>query len=184
MAAQYDDFLGAGTRIVAIDVDSPGQHAAMVEKLDLPFPYLSDPDRTGAITPYGLADPIDERNIAIPAIVLLGVDGDEVWRWVARDFADRIPEAEVVGRAVALGLDAVDAGRPVELGPVEPGPKAMRLESLGTYFRGARFASIAFYRRMREIPEAKEAAKAEMLAYTEEMDRYVAAVSELRRRRG
>ena len=69
MAARYEDFLAAGTRIVAIDVDSPGQHAAMVEKLDLPFPFLSDPDRAGAVTPYGLVNPDDRRGLAYVKLV-------------------------------------------------------------------------------------------------------------------
>ena len=30
---RYDELLAAGTRLVAIDIDSPGQHAAMVDKL-------------------------------------------------------------------------------------------------------------------------------------------------------
>ncbi len=183
MASQYTDFLAAGTRIVAIDIDSPGQHAAMVEKLDLPFPYLSDPDRTGAIEPYGVADPVDERALAIPAFVLVRPSGDEAWRWVARDFADRIPEAEVLDRARDLALGPVEA-EPMVNGEPEPGPRAMPVRAMGPYFRGARFASIAFYRRMREIPEAKEAAKAEMLAYTDAMDRYIDAVKALRDRTG
>lgn len=183
MASQYDAFLRAGTRIVAIDIDSPGQHAAMVDKLDLPFPYLSDPDRTGAIEAYGLADPHDERNLAIPALVLVDREGEEVWRWVARDFADRIPEAEALDRVRALDLEAVGAA-PMENGEPEPGPNAMPVRAMGPYFRGARFASVAFYRRMREIPEAKDAAKAEMTAYVEAMDRYMAAVKDLRERTG
>jgi hypothetical protein len=183
LASHHDGFLGAGTRIVAIDIDSPGQHAAMVEKLDLPFPYLSDPDRTGAIEPYGLADPLDERNLAIPALVLVDREREEVWRWVARDFADRIPEAEALDQVRSLGLDRV-AAAPMENGEPEPGPKAMPVRAMGSYFRGARFASVAFYRRMREIPEAKDAAKAEMTAYVDEMDRYIAAVKDLRERTG
>jgi hypothetical protein len=183
LASQYGDFLAGGARIVAIDIDSPGQHAAMVEKLDLPFPYLTDSDRRGAIAPYDLADPVDERNLAIPAIVVIDRAGTEVWRWVARDFADRIPEVEVLERVRALGAPPVGAPA-IEVGPAEPGPKAMPVSAMSSYFRGARFASIAFYRRMREIPEAKDAAKAEMLAYTDEMDRYIAAVKDLRDRTG
>ncbi len=183
MALRYDEFLAAGVRIVAIDVDSPGQHAAMVEKLSLPFPFLSDPDREAAITPLGLANPTDERNIAIPAIVIVGPDGEEAWRWVSRDFADRIPEDDVIAAARSLGLPPVEA-EAVAAGHPEPGPRATRLDSLSAYFRGAKFAALAMSLRMREIPEAKEAAKAESIALGAEMDRYVEALRALRTAEG
>ncbi len=179
MALRYPEFLEAGTRIVAIDVDSPAQHSAMIEKLSLPFPFLSDPDRSEVIAPLGLANPSDARNIAFPAIVLVGPDGEENWRWVSRDFADRIPEDDVVAAVQALGLAAVDAD-PVEVGPSEPGPNAAPLKTLSGYFRGAKFAAVAMSLRMREIPEAKEAAKAESIAFGAEMDRYIEALKRLR----
>ena len=181
MAARYEEFLAAGTRIVAIDVDSPGQHAAMVEKLDLPFPFLSDPDRTGAITPYGVANPDDRRDLAYPAIVIVGPDGEEAWRWVSRDFADRIPEDDVVDAATALGLDAVEA-EPMVNGVPEPGPAAMPRLDLVPYYKGAKFAALAMYLRLRAIPEATESAKAESIAYGAEMDRYLEALGDLHRR--
>lgn len=179
MALRYEEFLAAGTRIVAIDVDSPTQHSAMVEKLSLPFPFLSDPDRTGAITPLGLANPSDPRDLAIPAIVLVDPTGTERWRWVSRDFADRIPEDEVVAVVTTLALGPV-AAEPIEVAAAEPGPSAVRLDTLADYYRGAKFASMAMYLRMRQFPEAKDAAKAESVAFAEEMDRYIAALRTLR----
>ncbi len=181
MAARYGELLTAGTRVVAIDVDSPGQHAAMIQKLDLPFPFLSDPDRTGAIDAYGLANPDDGRNLAYPAIVIVGPDGAEEWRWVSRDYADRIPEDDVVAAATSLGLGPVEA-EVVTPGVPEPGPAAMGRLDLVPYFRGAKFAAIAMYQRLRAIPEAKESAKAESIAFGEEMDRYIDALKDLHRR--
>ena len=52
----------------------------MVEKLSLPFPLLSDPDRTLMIEPMGVADPKDARNLSRPAMILIG--GDETTRHV------------------------------------------------------------------------------------------------------
>ncbi|MFN2485693.1 MAG: hypothetical protein ABR609_03625, partial [Acidimicrobiia bacterium] len=75
----------------------------MVEKLSLPFPYLSDPDRSQAIGPFGIPDGKDERNISRPALVLLTPDG-EAFRFESRDFADRMPEEEVLATVQALGL--------------------------------------------------------------------------------
>ena len=84
----HQDILAAGARVFAISVDSPGRNAAMVEKLSLPFPYLSDPDRSQAISPYGVADEKDERKIARPSIVFVTPGQQEAFRFVARDFAD------------------------------------------------------------------------------------------------
>ncbi len=151
----------------------------MVEKLQLPFPLLSDPDRDKVITPLGLANPSDPRNLAIPAIVIVGPDGEEAWRWVSRDFADRIPEDDVLAAVADLGLAPASADE-VANGTPEPGPHATRLETLSAYFRGAKFAARAMSMRMAEIPEAKEIAKAESIAYGSEMDRYMEALRALR----
>ena len=85
-------FLEAGVRLYALSIDSPERNSAMVEKLSLPFPYLSDPDRTRAITPFGVADPKDERLISRPAVVIVTPAGEEGFRFVSRDFADRMAE--------------------------------------------------------------------------------------------
>lgn len=143
----------------------------MLEKLRLPFPLLSDPDRSKAITPWELADPHDRRMIAIPAVVGVAPDGTEVFRFTARDFADRPNEDWVVDSVRAMDLAPTRQDPPV-LGPIEPGPHAMPAEQLFPYFRGARFAAVAMARRHPEIK--KDAAD-----YMAEMDRYMEAVKRL-----
>jgi hypothetical protein len=166
---------GAGALLVGISVDSPERNAAMIEKLELPFPILSDPDRSGAITPFEVADEKDERKIARPATVIIDAAGKEVFRFVSRDFADRIPEDAVIAALERLELEPISQAAP-QLGPVEPGPKAMPFEQLAPYFRGARFAVVALSRRYPEL--ADDAA-----AYIEEVDRYTENVLELFRRK-
>lgn len=147
----------------------------MVEKLELPFPLLSDPDRSQAIEPYGVADPKDERNIARPAVVVLSPSGEEVFRFVSRDFADRIPEDELIEVLDGAGLPATTQEPPAPGNP-QPGPKAMPLHGLPFYFRGARFAALAMGVRHRHLgAEIKE----DSLAYIAEMDRYMEAVQQL-----
>lgn len=164
-------------RIFAISVDSPEQHSAWIEKLDLPFPMLSDPDRSAIIEPMGVADPNDDREIARPAMVLITPDGDEAWRYVSRDFADRLPEDDVLERARALGLEPTSQ-EPPETADPEPGPRAMPLDGLPYYLRGARFAALAMGMRHRALgDEIKEDSK----AYVAEMDRMLEAVQALRR---
>lgn len=162
-----------------MDVDSPAQHAAMVDKLGLPFPYLSDPDRSQLVGPLGVSDLKDPRNIAVPALILLDSDGVERWRFVSRDFADRLPEDEVVEAARSIGLTATTQAAPV-VGPMEPGPNAMPFDKLGTYFRGAKFAAQAMGLRHGYLDES---VKEDSKAYVAEMDRYIEAVTRLREHR-
>jgi hypothetical protein len=171
LAYRHDEITDAGARIVCISVDSPGQHAATVEKLRLPFPLLSDPDRSRAITPWDLADPKDRRNIAIPAVIGVAPDGTEAFRYTARDFADRPTEDWVVDSLRGLGLPPTSQDPPL-LGPVEPGPHAMPVEHLFPYFRGARFAAVAMSRRHPEIVD-------DATVYIAEMDRYMESAKRL-----
>lgn len=175
MASHHQAFLDAGVRLFGVSVDPPPQQSAMVEKLDLSFPLLSDPDRSRAITPLGLADDEDPREIARPASVLVAPGGEEVWRWLSRDFADRLPEAEVLQRVREEGWAPTTQGRP-EVGESRPGERAMSLDALIPYFRGARFAALAMGLRHRHLGDAiKEDSK----AYVAEMDRYFEAVTAL-----
>jgi hypothetical protein len=137
----------------------------------LPFPLLSDPDRTGAIGPYGLPDEKDRRNIARPAMVVVTPDGEEALRVVARDYADRPTEDSVVAAVVALQLPPTSQEPPL-LGSAQPGPAAFKFEQMVPYFRGARFAANAMGGR---FPEARQ----EATAFMEQVDRYVDAAKAL-----
>lgn len=152
----------------------------MVEKLDLPFPMLSDPDRSVAITPLGIADPEDERRIARPAVVLVDTEGNEAWRFVSRDYADRLPEALVLDEARSLGLEPTTQRAPRQ-GTPEPGERAFPVEMLPYYFRGARFAALAIGLRYKDLSDEL---KNDTKAYVEEVDRYFAEIVALRRRLG
>ena len=168
----HQDFLAAGSRLFAISIDSPQQNSAMIEKLSLPFPYLSDPDRSQAIRPLGVADEKDERNISKPALVVLNPSGEEVFRYVSRDFADRMPEEDVLISVRALGFPATTQ-EPPEVGPAQAGPRTLNLRELKVYYRGARFAAQAM--GLRHAHFADEI-KTDSKAYVAEMDRYTAAI--------
>ena len=173
MALRHIEFTEAGAFVVAIDIDSPAQHAAMIEKLNLPFPMLSDPDRSLAIIPYGVADDADRRNIARPATVVIGADGSEVWRRVSRDSPDRPIEEEALEVVRGLSLEPVHQPPPTPSTP-EPGPYAMPFRELRSYYRGAKFAALAMGRR---YPEATDDSK----IYASLMDRYMENVTAMYR---
>ena len=125
----------------------------MIEKLNLPFPMLSDRDRARAIGPYGLMNMDDPRGLAIPATVLIGPDGDEVMRNVSRDYADRPFEDDALDALRALKLPSVDQP-PLNRGESVPSRGAMPFRDLRAYFRGAKFGSRAMGMRTGATDEA------------------------------
>jgi hypothetical protein len=172
VAQRHEEYIAFGAIVVGVSIDPVGANAAMVDKLKLRFPLLSDPDRSVAIVPYGVADERDPRNIAIPTTVVIAPDGSEVWRRASFDFAERPEEDEVLEVVRSMGWPSTTQSPPAP-GTPDPGPKAMPFSSLSAYFRGAKFAAIAMSRR---FPEAKENAK----AYAAQMDRYIDAVHVVR----
>jgi hypothetical protein len=175
---RHQDFLAAGARIFAISIDPPERNAAMVAKLSLPFPCLSDPDRSQAIQPYGVADEKDERHIARPAVVVVTTDHGEAFRFVSRDFADRIAEDQVLASIQELQLPATTQPIP-QPGPADPSPRSLSPSNLRIYFRGARFAAQAM--GLRHAHYAEEI-KTDSKAYVAEMDRFTEALDWLRAR--
>lgn len=172
MALRHDEYNSAGAVVAAIDIDSTGQHAAMVEKLNLPYPMLSDPDRSLAIGPYDLMNRADPRNLAIPATIVIDPEGVEVLRLVSRDYADRPLEDEALTVLHELGLDPVS---PLvnNQGTPEPGPRGMPFGDLRTYFRGAKFGAKAMGIRSGAAEAATE--------FGELMDHYMEDVTTMYR---
>jgi hypothetical protein len=177
---RHQEFLAAGLRLYAISVDSPARNSAMVEKLSLPFPYLSDPDRSKAIIPYGVADEKDDRMISRPALIVVTPDLEEAFRFVSKDFAERMPEAEVVAAVQRLNLGPTTQDNPV-VGKAEAGPRSLSLPELRIYLRGARFAALAMgLRHGHHAEEIKDDSK----AYVAEMDRFTEALDWLNEQQG
>lgn len=138
----------------------------MIEKLDLPFPMLSDPDRSLAIEPLGLSDPKHPGKIAHPAIIVVARDGTEAYRKVSRDFADRLPEDDLVEALKSLDLPATQQERPV-VGSAVAGERAMPDHAMLPYWRGARFAAVALGSRHPQAKEDADQLVAQMDRFTE-----------------
>ena len=86
--------------MAAICVDSVEQNRAMVDKLLLPFPILSDPEAS-VIEPWGVLNAA-ERGIAKPALFLVRPDRSVAFEYIGEDFTDR-PTDEELFAAVAAG---------------------------------------------------------------------------------
>ncbi len=169
MAREYDQYTQRGATIAAIVIDMPEQNAAMVEKLALPFPILSDPDGERAIKPLGVWDA--EGKMAKPAILVMAPDRQEAYRHVGTDFMDRPNDDEILAALHGLGLPATEtpAGTIAHLDP-RPGSRATKLDNLAVYMRGVRFASKALADRARDPFDKEEAERTSRMA-----ERYIAA---------
>ena len=92
-ARTWDRFVSEGVRLAAISVDPVENNKAMVDKLLLPFPLLSDPEGH-VIREWGVWSDND-GGIARPGIFAIGKDGSIAWRYVGVDYADRPTDDEL-----------------------------------------------------------------------------------------
>jgi len=79
--------------LVGISVDPVANNQAMVDKLMLPFPLLSDPEGR-VIKAWGVWTDGD-GGVARPSIFAISRDGSIAWRYVGQDFADRPTDEEL-----------------------------------------------------------------------------------------
>jgi peroxiredoxin len=79
--------------LAGISVDPVENNRAMVDKLLLPFPLLSDPEGR-VIKEWGVWNDND-GGIAKPSIFAIRRDGSIGWAYVGRDFADRPTDDEL-----------------------------------------------------------------------------------------
>lgn len=180
MAQRQSEFNEMGGRVYGLSADSPGQNSAIMEKLALPFVILSDEVRDKAVTPLGFADEKDPRQISRPGVVIISPEGEIVYRYVGRDYADRPKEDDLLAELSKLGLPSVIQEADPR-GPSEPGEKAMPGVGLKYYFSGAKFATLALRSRHREAgDEFRDDAK----AYVQMVERYIESLSAVEERKG
>ena len=85
--------MNEGVSLAGISVDPIENNRAMVEKLLLPFPLLSDPD--GRVIKEWDVWNDNDGGIAKPSIFAIRSDGSIGWAYVGRDFADRPTDDEL-----------------------------------------------------------------------------------------
>lgn len=88
-----DDFEKRGATIAGICVDPADVSQALVKKLGLGFPILSDPGGE-TILAYGVEHA--GKKIALPSIFVIAPDGRIAWRRVSANVLDRPAEDEVL----------------------------------------------------------------------------------------
>ena len=139
-ARSYEEFEQRGLGVAGISVDPPSHNAAMVEKLGLPFPLLSDP-RGDLIKSLGLWN--EEEGVSEPAIVVLDKAGTVQHLYSGgSDFSDRPPEDALMEVLEGVGVQGEpEGGEPgvrvsaeeAENETVRPDKPAITLEQLKPY---------------------------------------------------
>jgi hypothetical protein len=127
----------------------------MVEKLDLPFPLLSDP--RGELTKRcGLWN--EEEGVCEPAIVALDKSGTVQYLYSGGiDFADRPQEESLLYILDRVGGEGEYGGdepyvrisaEEAENETVRPDKPAISLEQLQPYYRGVYFATVSMKKKL------------------------------------
>jgi hypothetical protein len=152
-----------GGEIVAVSVDSPGRNAAMAARWHLTFPLVSDPGGERFLQPLALWNPDARGGIGAPALIVVAPDGREVWRIVARDYADRpVDDVGLLAALDELALPPVDRPRWEPGAEPEETGDALRADALAGYMRGVRSGALAML--MRTKPDETAHAEAQLLA--------------------
>ncbi len=179
----YEEFEKRGFGVAGISVDPPSHNAAMVEKLGLPFPLLSDP-RGALIKSLGLWN--EGEGVSEPAIVVL--DGSGTVRHLysgGSDFSDRPTNEDLleVLDGVDPGGETGDAAPAVRVSAGEaenetgrPKKPAMTLEALRPYYLGAHFTAVALQKKL------DGGAREKVAGYQGLVDEYDAALRETAKR--
>ncbi len=154
----------------------------MVEKLDLPFHLLSDPQGT-LIQRLGVWDA--EKHIAVPTIAVVDSSGMIAYVYSGRDFADRPGDAAIfealdtgttarscVARVPEILVSAEEAQQ-----SVGPDTRAMSLETLLPYYRGAFSASVALKGRLGMLGERGREGSREISSYQQMVREYLDALT-------
>lgn len=114
--------------------------------------FVSDPGGEAILQPLGLFDPEERGGIALPGMVIYSPDGEEIYRYQGRDFADRTNDDDLFETLDGLDLSAVDpapwTGDDVDV------PDDMRgffaPDMFGPYFRGNKFGAFAITGRLED----------------------------------
>ena len=170
---------------MGISVDPPSRNAAMVDKLELPFPLLSDP-RGELIKHLGLWN--EEEGVSEPAIVVLDKSGTVRYLYSGgTDFTDRPPEESLLEI-----LDGVESdGEPDESEPeirvsaeeaenetVRPHRPALTLEQLQPIYLGAYYATVAMKKKLKGLGSEGRAASKKVSDYQKLVSEYNTAIEE------
>ncbi len=151
----------SGAEVIAVVVDPEGRNAALAKSWHLPFRVVSDPRGERFLKPLDLWNADERGGIAVPALLVISPQGEEVFRVRSRDFADRVNDEDALGSLEQQGYPALDPPPPAWQSQVELeiDRGAYKWEFFGPYFRGNQYGALALSLRAKD-PTALEEIKA------------------------
>ncbi|CAN5568859.1 hypothetical protein BH24ACT22_BH24ACT22_15240 [soil metagenome] len=172
-------------RLAGISVDPPDHNATMREKLDLPFPLLSD--ARGELSK--LCDLWNEdEGVAIPAIIVVDKSGGIRYAYSGSDFADRPGDDKIFGALDELSDSVETENREPEVSlsadeaqrdSVRPDKPPITLEQLIPYYRGVFFTTVALKKRLNANGAVESAGEVD--SYQKLTNGYSEALNETRK---
>jgi len=150
LASQYDRIHQGGAELAAVSVDDDVRQAGMAERWGFTHTtFMSDPGGEHILRPLGLFDADERGGVALPGMVIVDPDGNEVYRYQGRDFDDRTNDDDIWATLDAMALTAID---PPPWTPTVEVPDDLRgyfrPADFGAYFRGNMFGAIAIGGRL------------------------------------
>ena len=121
--------------------------------------YISDPGGETYLQALDLFDPQERGGIAQPAMLVLDPDGNEVFGYRGRDFADRTHDEDVFAALESLDLGPIEPPRGGPVVDVDTNQRgAFQPGTMIPYFKGNRFGAVAIGMRA-EGDEARSLAR-------------------------
>ena len=100
MRKDYDAIRGLDAEVLAVSNDQLSGAERAIDRLDLGFPVLFDPDAR-VIGQYGVYDTLND-GYATPSIFVIDKNGDVRWKYVGRHYNDRPTNAQIIAQLEAL----------------------------------------------------------------------------------
>jgi len=105
LQSRITDILATDGRVIAISPDSVEKNAGVVDKLQLDYSILSDPD-LAVIDSFGLrhesGNPMEGKDIARPAVFVLNRDGTVHWRALTDNWRIRVRPETILEQLAAI----------------------------------------------------------------------------------
>ncbi len=98
--------------MIAVVVDPDGRNAAMADRWHVPFRIVSDPGGERFLKSLDLWNALERGGIAMPALLVISPQGEEVFRVRSRDFADRVNDEDALSTLEKQGYPPLDPPPP------------------------------------------------------------------------
>ncbi len=103
MQSRLDEIRSADADVLAICVDSVEENAGVVEKLNLDFPILSDPElEVGDAYDLRHEDALPGRDVTRPAVFILDREGVVQWRALTENWRVRVRPEQIIEQLLAM----------------------------------------------------------------------------------